>query len=445
MGMIISIPYAKTISVKSCSFSDVQTAIRNAIPGDLIALPNGTATWSSSLVVDKRNLTLKGNGTGFTIIKCGTKNISLKGETANNLRITGIEFHAGTQLIYAAGAGTPAQTIKNLRVDHCKFVGTNVVIETHGAITGVFDHCAFEDSYGGRIYGSNDPVARAPFKLGTPDAIFFEDNTINVTSGSPQHFIASNSFSRYVIRHNRFNYKKSLWDIVDAHGACEVLGRGSATWEIYDNTFSIVSSMNRIIHLRGGQGVVFNNTFQGYTPTKPITITDYAACNPPCSQSCTTYPCPDLINHAYFWNNKVGSNSVDPVNACTKMLRLNRDYYFGQMPNYVPYTYPHPLTIQAQGTVDINTAAVHQFDIGEISISQNRTNTSTYIVYNLNEGTHVKMSVFTMDGSLVATLADENQKSGKHEVTWNAENAPSGMYVLKTMINGIEKSFSFAR
>jgi hypothetical protein len=448
VGTLLTFPHAKTTAVKSCSFSDVQAAIKAASPGDVLSLPSGSTSWSSSLVINKQNLTLRGNGIGATIISCGSKSISLTGETANNLHISGIEFHSGSQLIFVSGTGTPRQGIKNLRVDHCKFVGTNVAIETNGAATGVFDHCVFENTYGARLYGSNDATARPPFKLGTSDALFFEDNTINVTaSGNPPHFIASNSFSKYVIRHNTFNYKKSLWDIVDAHGACEVKGRGSATWEIYENNFSIIASMNRIIHLRGGQGVVFNNVFQGYTPTKPVTITDYAACNGPCTQSCTTYPCPDLINHAYFWNNKIGTKLVDPVNVCTKMLSLNRDYFFGQMPNYTPYTYPHPLTsVMDSGAVSVEKAtAAQQLINSGFSIHHNNLNGSTRFVYRLGEGTHVKMSVYTIDGNLVSTLADENNQPGEHEVTWNGANIPSGMYILRAVIGGIEKSYSFSR
>ena len=133
-------------------------------------------------------------------------------------------------VIYASGSGSPKQAVKNLRVDHCKFQGNYIVIETTGGATGVFDHNEFLNSYAARLYGSNDPNPRPPYPLGTSDALFFEDNIITAnSSGNPPHWIASNSHSKYVVRHNQFNYSKSLWDIVDAHGACEVKGRGSAT------------------------------------------------------------------------------------------------------------------------------------------------------------------------------------------------------------------------
>jgi hypothetical protein len=444
MGAFSHSLQSKTITASSSTLSSVQSTINAAVAGDIIVIPSGSRTWSGSLKISKKSLTIQGKGVGITVITTGTKGILLTGETANNLRITGIEFRSGTQLIYAGGSGTPAQAIKNLRVDNCKFVTTNVVIETHGAVTGVFDHCTFQDAYGGRIYGSNDPYARSPYKLGTSDALFFENNTINVSSsGNPPHFIASNSHSKYVVRNNVFNYTKSLWDIVDAHGACEVKGRGSATWEIYNNTFNIVASMSRVIHLRGGQGVVFNNTFAGsYTPSQPITVTDYAVCNGPCTQSCTTYPCPDMINHAYFWDNKIRTSPVNPVDKCSGFIKLNRDYFLGAMPGYVPFTFPHPLTastLRKEAGLEVTMASGE-----ETSMHQNLHGIAK-IDYTLNDNAPVNIAVYTINGSLISTLINGIMPAGNHSESWNSANVPFGVYVIKSTIGNIRKSYTLVK
>lgn len=444
MGAFSHSLQSKTISVSSSSLTSVQNAVNAAAAGDIIIIPSGSWTWSGSLKIAKKSLTVQGKGIGSTILTTGTKGILLTGETANNLRITGIEFRSGNQLIYAGGSGTPAQAVKNIRVDNCKFVSTNVVIETHGAVTGVFDHCTFQDAYGGRIYGSNDPYARPPYKLGTSDALFFENNTINVTTGgNPPHFIASNSHSKYVVRNNVFNYKKSLWDIVDAHGACEVKGRGSATWEIYNNTFNIIASMSRVIHLRGGQGVVFNNSFAGsYTPSQPITVTDYAVCNGPCTQSCTTYPCPDLINHAYFWNNKIRTSPVNPVNSCSGFIKLNRDYFIGAMPEYVPFTFPHPLTVSS-----LRKEAEQEITMSpqeDISVHRN-VNGIEKVDYTLNDNARVNIAVYTINGALITTLVDGIDVAGNHSVSWNSANVPSGVYVIKSTIGNIRNNYTLVK
>jgi hypothetical protein len=435
---------SKTITAGSSSLTSVQNAVNAAAAGDVIVIPSGSRTWSGSLRIAKKSLTIQGKGIGSTILTTGTKGILLTGETANNLRITGIEFRSGYQLIYAAGSGTPAQAVKNLRVDNCKFVTTNIVIETHGAVTGVFDHCTFQDAYGGRIYGSNDPYARPPYKLGTSDALFFENNNIKVTSnGNPPHFIASNSHSKYVIRHNTFDYQKSLWNIVDAHGACEVKGRGSATWEVYDNTFKLIPWIDQVINLRGGQGVVFNNTFTGdYTPRHPIAITDYAVCNGPCTQSCTIYPCPDMINHAYFWNNKIRTTPVNPVNRCSGFIKLNRDYFIGAMPGYVPYTFPHPLT-----TVSLRKEAgveITMIPAEETCVHQNLHGIAK-IDYTLIDNAPVDIAVYTINGALISTLVNGIKPAGNHSISWNSANVPAGVYVIKSTIGNIRKNFTLVK
>ena len=414
-GIFVFHSQGKIINAGSCSQNDVQTAVSAASAGDLILLPAGSSKWSGSLNVNKQNITLQGNGIGKTIITGVSKSILLTGEQANNLRITNIEFQSGSQFIYARGSGTPEQAIKKFRVDHCKFVKVDRVLETVGGATGVFDHCIFLDTYGARLYGSNDAKAMPPYKLGTSDAVFFEDNTITVTtSGNPAHFIGSNSHSKYVIRHNTFNYSASLWDIIDAHGACEVRGRGSATWEVYDNTFALIPYISRVIHLRGGQGVVFNNTFTGYKPSKPITITDYAVCNPPCSQSCTTYPCPDQINHSYFWDNKIDNTPVDPVNNCSDFIKKDRDYYTYQMPGYTPYTYPHPLTIsdKQRHSTEVKPASA-ALSKAVISVAPDALTGFTRINYSLKERTPVRISVYNVHGILVENLVNGIQTSGR--------------------------------
>jgi len=159
------------------------------------------------------------------------------------------------------------------------------------------------------------------------------------------HFIASNSGSRYVVRHNNFTYNASLWNIIDAHGYCEVAGRGSFTWEVYDNTFTLPPSLDAVMHFRGGQGVVYNNNFNSSDsgPEWAIHLTDYMTCSPPCVDTCSGYPCKDQITHSYFWNNKKNGTPFNVTNDCPVVLQENRDYSNSQMPGYTSYTYPHPL------------------------------------------------------------------------------------------------------
>jgi len=58
---------AATITAKSVSFGDVRSAIGSACDGDTVAIPAGTASWTSTLTITK-GITLQGAGNDKTVI-----------------------------------------------------------------------------------------------------------------------------------------------------------------------------------------------------------------------------------------------------------------------------------------------------------------------------------------------------------------------------------------
>ncbi len=44
--------------------------------------------------------------------------------------------------------------------------------------------------------------------------------------------------------------------------------------------------------------------------------------------------------------------------------------------------------------------------------------------------------VYNLAGQLVAELADANMNANNYQFTWNADNAPSGMYLLRAEYAG---------
>ncbi|MCW9066711.1 MAG: exo-alpha-sialidase [Ignavibacteriaceae bacterium] len=61
----------------------------------------------------------------------------------------------------------------------------------------------------------------------------------------------------------------------------------------------------------------------------------------------------------------------------------------------------------------------------------NPFNPATTIKYQLGNDSFVNLKVFNVLGEEVAELVNKFQKAGNHQLTFNAENLPSGMYVYK--------------
>jgi len=56
---------------------------------------------------------------------------------------------------------------------------------------------------------------------------------------------------------------------------------------------------------------------------------------------------------------------------------------------------------------------------------------STTINYYLLDDSPIKIEIYNSSGLLIETLVNQNQSKGKHEVTWNAINKPSGIYLYR--------------
>jgi hypothetical protein len=61
----------------------------------------------------------------------------------------------------------------------------------------------------------------------------------------------------------------------------------------------------------------------------------------------------------------------------------------------------------------------------------NPFNPTTTIAYSIARTSHVTLKIYGVTGRLVATLVDEVQKAGPHEVRWNASGLASGVYFYR--------------
>jgi hypothetical protein len=79
----------------------------------------------------------------------------------------------------------------------------------------------------------------------------------------------------------------------------------------------------------------------------------------------------------------------------------------------------------------------------DFSLSQNYPNpfnARTNINFDLNKDSRVELYVFDITGAKVATLINNRMSAGAHQVTWDANSIPSGVYYYTLKANGTEST-----
>jgi hypothetical protein len=61
----------------------------------------------------------------------------------------------------------------------------------------------------------------------------------------------------------------------------------------------------------------------------------------------------------------------------------------------------------------------------------NPFNPSTTIKYSIAEDGFVKLAIYNLLGEEVTTIVNSTQKAGKYEVTFNANNLATGVYIYR--------------
>jgi hypothetical protein len=400
----------------SFTSAEVSTCISEAASktGEvIIQLPTGTSSsWNTVSVnmsawTTPAKLTIQGDGKTNTIISVGTgvQIFNITGKLNIPFRITGIKFsgsgvYSGYQAIAIGG------TCNNWRIDNNHFyrlfAANDIWIKTYGA-WGLIDNNIFEDSSQEGVtpqFSSGMATSWAdPLTHGGVGAVYIESNTFIYTTGisgngGAKHAVTGYQGSRYVFRYNTLTYNdKSNFDtIVDAHGACsETIPNDGTRWiEVYNNTLS-GTSVGWAVNWRGGDGIVFNNTFSGINAGVYLNgdVTRNNCNGPSCYPGgACDYLAPGQIRMGYIWGNSWnGAPNTAPVvnsqNYIPHFQQANRDYNlptsgtYANMPAtcthtdgyihrgywatdqntlytctatntwtayYTPYTYPHPLT-----------------------------------------------------------------------------------------------------
>jgi len=347
------------INASSCLPSDIQNAVDSAKTGDMVQLPACTnASWSGTVNVSK-GITIAGAGeTETRLIKPSSQTTAMFYIDCLGGSIGVFEFY-GITLEGRGDENTLDQGL-DLRNGCQDFVIHDSAFHKFGAqgiqvrdsaidfnSSGVIYNCKFINNYrpqrGYGVHVVGDKNYPATFQYGTKNAVFVEDSYFE----GNRHAIASNNSSQYVFRHNTMVDNRENAAMIDAHGMTGFWPHGSRSYEIYNNT--IVNSIRRFagVGMRGGDGVIFNNTMSG--TMHAILLTDDSSKK----LGCTTYPCPDQIRDLYIWNNTHDGTSANITiwkDIDKVLIQEGRDYFLFARPAYTPYQYPHPLRVRSDDT-----------------------------------------------------------------------------------------------
>jgi hypothetical protein len=305
---------AQAINAKSCSESDVQSALNSATAGSTVNIPAGTCTWTSPLAyTTPANLTIQGQtvctGSGSPSsgdnIACTDQTTIVDGmsytasdrplmgftTTSGTFRLTGISLKGNGSTQTYNGAIVIDGDSTSIRVDHSHFYNlAALTVTTNGAVAGVIDHNILNPSSGSvvRINGGNDSEGfgdsdwAAPTALGTSNFTYFEDNKF--INGGNDCF----SGGRWVIRYNTMiEQNGSGFTQTHPTGGSD-RDRGCRAFELYGNSFSAQGETAfGAFFLSSGTGVVWGNTADSSSVSNFTTIHSMRRDNTTYSQTAT--------------------------------------------------------------------------------------------------------------------------------------------------------------
>jgi hypothetical protein len=348
---------ALEISAKSGAAADIQAAVTTvaAAGGGTVHVPAGTVANFSGSITIPSGVTVMGAPLGptstpkdpepTTILETSGSEVFLleSGSRLSQIALT----HTTT----GGGDGIRVKNAEGFRIDHCKITGwgDQADVRVDGVDAwGVVDHSYLQcipgkpgTNYGVVVYKSATwwPNEADPQNFWTKarqaKAVYMEDNHF----ADCRHASASNSGAYYVFRYNWVTGgNPNTSSRVDMHGY-EYGGTGGRYVEVYKNVIDSPAPYGNSYAIcpRGGDGVIFDNTVNGY---------GWAVMYKVAEGQTGPYPLLHQVRDLYVWNNG-GSLSAGEVryydSTGDSYIKEGRDWYHKAKPDYSPYTYPHPL------------------------------------------------------------------------------------------------------
>lgn len=260
----------------NASRAEVLDCVNKSKSGDTINVPAGAYSWTGSIAVNSKDLSIIGSGVGKTVITCSSFcfSIGVGDGTSSASRISGFTFVNG---MIELGGLNPS---KAFRIDHCRFTSSSQRELTISGYNyplppqGLIDNNTFELTRF-IIYGTAYMLNEGPWQhriwasdpgFGGPQAIYIEDNVIG---NSHPGTIDSNYGGRFVYR---FNSVTPIQTYANEFHGVQGDNRAGQRWEIYGNTFtnSGSSALWTTSYLRGATGYYFDNSLAGTWNSGPV-------------------------------------------------------------------------------------------------------------------------------------------------------------------------------
>jgi hypothetical protein len=336
---------AKTVTAASSNYADVSSAVASAARGDTVFVPARPAvvTWPGAVSLTK-GIFLQGRGRDYLTIVSNNTMIYIAPDAtviANDevIRVEGFTFdgnNAAPIHISVQGTGaTATKAFNNLAIGKCTFKNSTTPSGSNGAITNfgqtrgviynnIFDRCNVIL----KNLGNDDTLewssGNFPFAYGSADNLFFENNTIQFSSGfsgDAAGWMETGQSGRCVVRYNTWNFANTVSpDIFDVHGFQNWPGNGQTgtmVAEYYGNTLINTTGYRWIAH-RGGWGLYYNNALTG-SNTGAIAMMQYgpmdgltsggSGCTGDVPGAAGVYE--TEINNTYVFNNTANGNIVN--------------------------------------------------------------------------------------------------------------------------------------
>lgn len=371
-----------TRNAATAAYVDVKAQTDVSDDGDTVNVPAGTPNWAANTLTLTKCITLIGAGSTSTVIQTNDGNWAIDyaptvdmAFSVHDIGFTKAAAATSTQFgfIQITGSGYSGGThsVTLFRIYNNKFTYGTRQVNTRGYAYGKIDHNSFTDP--NIAFGCSGDNTTAWGRTIGPDGfntVVFEDNTGTYTAGASttdNEFAYLQEGARAIIRHNTVDgtaYNGQTL-FVDVHGnygngvqdpntAAVLVARGSP-WVNINNNNVHVKNTYRWVHIRGGEGALYANTFvaDSANDTNVMSFTEEEGWqtvlfNPLLSVK----PANDPIKEWYIYSNTLNGSSNNNVEtehgSDATFVILNTDYFKRAMQSgdlYFPFTepaYPDP-------------------------------------------------------------------------------------------------------